>query len=157
MTSYTGYQSESASSSRLFCWCDIAWSALHQSTWWNCVVRLLQPPVDKASGLLPEATSSFLVFDSEHSVSELCYLGPSALELTSIDVRQSRDNLMQFKMKLKTFLFQQFWALLWIQSNEEPYKCSILLNMLTVKITRHPYYMNYVKIYSWLHIMHHKS
>ena len=38
----------------------------------------------------------------------------------SLDVRQSRDNLMQFKMKLRTFLFQQFWALLWIQSNEGP-------------------------------------
>ena len=37
---------------------------------------------------------------------------------------------MQFKMKLKTFLFQQFWALLWIQSNEGPYKCSILLLLL---------------------------
>ena len=71
VTSYTGYQSESAPSSKLFFWCDIAWSALHQSTWWNCVVLSVQPPVDKASGLLPEATSSFLVSDSKHLVSEL--------------------------------------------------------------------------------------
>ena len=29
-----------------------------------CVVLSVQPPVDKASGLLPEATLSFLVSDS---------------------------------------------------------------------------------------------
>ena len=93
-----------------------------------CPVQL---PVAKASGRLPEATSSFLVSDSEHLVSEL--LLSRALSLWNslpLDVRQSRDNLMQFKMKLKTFLFQQFWALLWIQSNEGPYKCSILLLLL---------------------------
>ena len=85
--SYTGYQSENASSSKLFFWCDIAWSAaaLHQSTWWNCVVLSFQPPVDKASGLLPEATSSFLVSDSKHLVFELLLSRPSALELTPIE------------------------------------------------------------------------
>ena len=56
--------------------------------------------------------------------------GPQLWNSLPLDVRQSRDNLMQFKMKLKTFLFQQFWALLWIQSNEGPYKCSILLLLL---------------------------
>ena len=52
-------------------WCDIASSALRQSTWLNCVVLSVLPPVGKASGLLPEATSSFLVSDSEHLVPEL--------------------------------------------------------------------------------------
>ena len=56
--------------SKLFSWCDIASSALRQSTWLNCVVLLVLPPVGKASGLLPEATSSFLVSDSEHLVPE---------------------------------------------------------------------------------------
>ena len=41
--------------------------------------------------------------------------GPQLWNSLPLDVRQSRDNLMQFKKKLKTFLFQQFWALLWIQ------------------------------------------
>ena len=35
----------------------------------HCLVGAV--PVDKASGLLPEATSSFLLSDSEHLVSEL--------------------------------------------------------------------------------------
>ena len=56
--------------------------------------------------------------------------GPQLWNSLPLDVRQSRDNLLQFKMKLKTFLFQQFWALLWILSNEGPYKCSILLLLL---------------------------
>ena len=34
--------------------------------------------------------------------------GPQLWNSLPLDVRQSRDNLMQFKMKLKTFLFQQF-------------------------------------------------
>ena len=60
--------------------------------------------------------------------------GPQPWNSLPLDVRQSRDNLMQFKKKLKTFLFQQFWALrLWIQSNEEPYKGSILLLLLPVR------------------------
>ena len=60
--------------------------------------------------------------------------GPQLWNSLPLDVRQSRDNLMQFKMKLKTFLFQQFWALLWIQSNEGPYTCSILLLILLYPI-----------------------
>ena len=42
-----------------------------QSTWWNCVALSVRPPVGKASGLLPEATLSFLASNSEHSVSKL--------------------------------------------------------------------------------------
>jgi hypothetical protein len=34
--------------------------------------------------------------------------GPQLWNSLPLDVRQSRDNLMQFKKKLKTFLFQQF-------------------------------------------------
>jgi hypothetical protein len=34
--------------------------------------------------------------------------GPQLWNSLPLDVRQSRDNLLQFKMKLKTFLFQQF-------------------------------------------------
>ena len=41
--------------------------------------------------------------------------GPQLWNSLPLDVRQSRDNLLLFKKKLKTFLFQQFWALLWIQ------------------------------------------
>ena len=41
--------------------------------------------------------------------------GPRLWNSLPLDLRQSRGNLMQFKKKLKTFLFQQFWALLWIQ------------------------------------------
>ena len=41
--------------------------------------------------------------------------GPQLWNSLPLDVRQSRDNLILFQKKLKTFLFQQFWALLWIQ------------------------------------------
>ena len=134
VTSYTGYQSESASSSKLFFWCDIAWSALHLSTWWNCVVLSVQPPVDKASGLLPEATSSFLVSDSEHLVSELLLSrsGPQLWNSLPLDVRQSRDNLMQFKKKLKNFCSSSSERFCGSKSNEGPYKCSILLLLIKV-------------------------
>ena len=40
--------------------------------------------------------------------------GPHVWNSLPTEIRQSCNNLLQFKSKLKTFLFQQSWALLWI-------------------------------------------
>ena len=40
--------------------------------------------------------------------------GPQIWNSLPLRIRQSRDNLLLFKQKLKAHLFQQFWALLWI-------------------------------------------
>ena len=40
--------------------------------------------------------------------------GPHVWNSLPTEIRQSCNNLFQFKSKLKTFLFQQSWALLWI-------------------------------------------
>ena len=40
--------------------------------------------------------------------------GPHVWNSLPSEIRQSCNNILQFKSKLKTFLFQQFWALLWI-------------------------------------------
>ena len=107
------------------------WSALHQSTWWNCGC-----PVSSAAGRqsLRSASRGDLIIPrfrlGTFGFRGFAISGPQLWNSLPLDVRQSRDNSMQFKMKLKTFLFQQFWALLWIQSNEGPYKCSILLLLL---------------------------
>ena len=39
--------------------------------------------------------------------------GPHVWNSLSSKIRQSCDNLLQFKSKLKTFLFKQLWVLLW--------------------------------------------
>ena len=56
------------------------------------------------------------------------YVAPQVWNSLPTEIRQSCNNLLQFKSKLKTFLFQQSWALLWIHIyNEGPYKYSRLL------------------------------
>ena len=40
--------------------------------------------------------------------------GPPVWNSLPTEIRQSCNNLLQFKSKLKTFLFQQSWTLLWI-------------------------------------------
>ena len=40
--------------------------------------------------------------------------GPQIWNSLPLRIRQSRDNLLLFKQKLKAHLFQQFWVLLWI-------------------------------------------
>ena len=40
--------------------------------------------------------------------------GPHVWNSFPTEIRQSCNNLLQFRSKLKTFLFQQSWALLWI-------------------------------------------
>ena len=138
MTNYTGYQSKSASSSKLFFWCDIAWSAL-------CPEYLIElcRPVSSAAGLqsLRSASKGDLINPSfrlrTFGFRALLSQAPQLWNSLPLDIRQSRDNFMQFKMKLKTFLFQQFRALLWIQSNEGPYKCSILLLLLLLLLKRY--------------------
>ena len=131
MTSYTGYQSEGASSSKLFFWCDIASS--------EYLIELCHP-VSAAAGRqsLRSASRGDLIIPSfrlrTFGSRAFAISGPQLWNSLPLDVRQSRENLMQLKTKLKTFLFQQFWALLWIQSNEGPYKCSILLLLLLLLI-----------------------
>ena len=44
----------------------------------------------------------------------LLSLGPTCGTKLPTEIRQSSNNLLQFRSKLKTFLFQQSWALLWI-------------------------------------------
>ena len=58
--------------------------------------------------------------------------GPHVWNSLPTEIRQSCNNLLQFKSKLKTFLFQKSWAFLICGSisNEGPCKYSILLLLL---------------------------
>ena len=106
-TNFTGYQSGNASSSKSLSSCDIVSSVRRLSIWLNSVVRWVHPLVGRVYALPRVVISLFRDSDFEDlATGFLLSLGPTCGTLF-------RPKL-QFKSKLKTFLFQQSWALLWI-------------------------------------------
>ena len=55
-----------------------------------------------------------IVNERKKNLGAFAVSGPQIWNSLPLTIRQSRDNLLLFKHKLKAHLFQQFWALLWI-------------------------------------------
>ena len=109
----TGCQLGNASSSRSLSSCDIASLVRRSSIWRNSVVRWVRPLVSRVCALPHVVISLFRDSDFEDLATGLLLsLGPTCGTLS----RPKSDNhaTIYYKSKLKTFLFQQSWALLWI-------------------------------------------
>ena len=82
-------------------------------------------------GLLPEVTSSFLVFDSEHSVTELLLSRALSFETHSHWILGNLVTIYYYsKRNWKHSCSSSSEHFCGYKSNEGPYKCSILLLLL---------------------------
>ena len=108
-TSFTGFQSGEVSTSRSPLWSVTAWLVLRRNTWWNCAI-LLAPDVGRQC--LRSAPRGDLVVPrfwlQTFGHRAFAVSGPQIWNSPPLRIRQSRDNLLLFKQKLKAHLFPQF-------------------------------------------------
>ena len=135
-TNFTGCRSRNASGSKSLSSYVIVSLVRRLSIWQNSVVQWVHPLVGSVYALPHVVISLFRDSDFEDLATGLLLsLGPHVWNSLPTEIRQSCNNLLQFKSKLKTFLFQQSWALLW-----NPYLMRGLTN------THYYYYYYFSKI-----------